>query len=272
MPPQKAYKDWNTAWNPVVNDNENSWEVTEPAIYYQAPYVLLVSQYATAAFGDGLLGTYYDETDFSGATATRTDPAVNFDWGTGPPAPGIGADTFTVRWTGQVQAVEAGAYTFRAYSDDGITVWVNGRKVIDDWNDHATPVYRTGTVTLAAGRRYDIRVEYYDFAGAAAVRLEWTRPGQTSFAVVPQTLLFAGPLRAVLVMTPTAEAPAGQLPRRPSPLGPHGAPRVVAADPPRAAPAGPAAVTYFLAPDETPNWAPVRATPLAAMRSPTPVR
>jgi hypothetical protein len=218
--------------------------------------VLLVSQYATAAIGDGLLGSYHDDTNFGGATATRTDPRVDFDWGTGPPAPGIGADTFSARWTGRVQAVEAGAYTFRAYSDDGMKVWVNGRKVIDDWDHHPTPVYRTGTITLAAGRRYDIRVEYYDNTGGAAARLEWMRPGQSSFAVVPQTLLFAGPLTAVWVMTPAGGA-AGQ-PRRPSPLGPHGAPRVVAADPPRAAPAGPAAVAYFLAPDEAPSWVPVK--------------
>jgi hypothetical protein len=44
-PPMKAYKDWNTAWNGRSNDN--SWEITEPAIYYQAAYSLLLSQFAT---------------------------------------------------------------------------------------------------------------------------------------------------------------------------------------------------------------------------------
>jgi hypothetical protein len=47
QPEQKAYKDWNTAWNTQHQANENSWEVTEPAIYYQAAYTLLLSQYAT---------------------------------------------------------------------------------------------------------------------------------------------------------------------------------------------------------------------------------
>jgi len=41
QPPQKSYKNWNTSWP------ENSWEVTEPGIYYQAAYVKLVSCYAT---------------------------------------------------------------------------------------------------------------------------------------------------------------------------------------------------------------------------------
>jgi endoglucanase len=41
QPVQKSYKDWNTS------DPENSWEITEPAIAYQAAYIHLVSKYAT---------------------------------------------------------------------------------------------------------------------------------------------------------------------------------------------------------------------------------
>jgi endoglucanase len=40
-PPAKSFKDWNTSWP------ENSWEITEPAIYYQAAFQLLLSQFAT---------------------------------------------------------------------------------------------------------------------------------------------------------------------------------------------------------------------------------
>ncbi|MEK8033321.1 glycoside hydrolase family 9 protein [Ideonella sp. DXS29W] len=43
QPPQKAYHDWNGNWP------ENSWELTEPAIYYQAAYVLLLSRVMAAA-------------------------------------------------------------------------------------------------------------------------------------------------------------------------------------------------------------------------------
>jgi hypothetical protein len=40
QPPQKAYKDWNAPWP------DSSWAVTEPAIYYQAAYVKLLSNFA----------------------------------------------------------------------------------------------------------------------------------------------------------------------------------------------------------------------------------
>lgn len=38
QPPQKAYRDWNTGWP------ENSWEITENAIYYQARYIRLLAR------------------------------------------------------------------------------------------------------------------------------------------------------------------------------------------------------------------------------------
>jgi endoglucanase len=40
QPSQKAYRDWNVGYP------ENSWVVTEPAIYYQAAYVKLLSRFA----------------------------------------------------------------------------------------------------------------------------------------------------------------------------------------------------------------------------------
>ena len=35
--------------------------------------------------GDGLLGTYYEDMEFSGAIFQRIDPQINFDWGAGRP-------------------------------------------------------------------------------------------------------------------------------------------------------------------------------------------
>ncbi len=40
QPHQKSYKDWNTSWP------ENSWELTEPAIYSQAAHIKLLSKFA----------------------------------------------------------------------------------------------------------------------------------------------------------------------------------------------------------------------------------
>jgi hypothetical protein len=44
-PPMKAFRDWNTGWNAEAKANEESWKITEPAIYYQAAYLLLLSAF-----------------------------------------------------------------------------------------------------------------------------------------------------------------------------------------------------------------------------------
>jgi len=44
QPPGKAYVDVNTGWEPA-NPYDKSWEMTEPAIYYQASYVRLLSKF-----------------------------------------------------------------------------------------------------------------------------------------------------------------------------------------------------------------------------------
>ncbi len=42
QPPQKSYRDWNTQWNGSFG--EESFRITEPAIYYQGAYVALLSR------------------------------------------------------------------------------------------------------------------------------------------------------------------------------------------------------------------------------------
>jgi len=44
QPSQKAYLDFNTSWAPD-KEYDVSWEITEPAIYYQAAYVKMLSKF-----------------------------------------------------------------------------------------------------------------------------------------------------------------------------------------------------------------------------------
>ena len=44
QPAQKAYIDFNTAFEPT-REYDSSWALTEPAIYYQAAYVKLLSKF-----------------------------------------------------------------------------------------------------------------------------------------------------------------------------------------------------------------------------------
>src|SRR5690242_21736464 len=112
--------------------------------------VIEVLEGRTLLSGTGLQGQYFDNMDLTGASLTRVTPTVNFNWGTGSPAPAIGKDTFSARWTGQVQANYSENYTFFTNTDDGVRLGVNVKLLIDDWTNHSTTTNR-GTIALAAG-------------------------------------------------------------------------------------------------------------------------
>jgi len=138
--------------------------------------------------GTGLAATYYDNRDLTGATVTRVDPTVDFNWGAGAPAPTIGADTFSVAWTGFVLPEFSETYSFSTITDDGVRLWVNGILLIDDWTDHASTT-DTGAINLVAGQRVPIRMEFYDNTLDAVAHLAWSSTSQTS-EIIPQSQLF----------------------------------------------------------------------------------
>lgn len=144
---------------------------------------------ATGATGNGLSATYFDNANFTGTTVTRVDPTVDFNWASGSPAAGIGVDTFSVRWTGQVEPPVSGTYTFYTQSDDGVRLCVNGQQVINNWTDHAS-TENSGTIAMTAGLRYDIRMEFYENGGSALARLSWSSGASVPKAVVPSGRLF----------------------------------------------------------------------------------
>lgn len=141
-----------------------------------------------AATGTGLYGEYFDNKDLSNRKLTRTDATVNFDWSSGSPDSTIGTDTFSVRWTGWVQAPTSGSYTFFTTSDDGVRLWVNDQLIINNWSDHGA-TEDGGTITLSAGNKYDIKLEYYENGGAAVIKLSWLPPGQSK-QIIPQNRLY----------------------------------------------------------------------------------
>ncbi len=161
---------------------------------YTAAYVP-----STGTLGIGLQGYYFDNPDFTGATVTRLDATVNFDWATDPPVPGIGPETFSVRWTGQVRAKVSGITTFYTTSDDGVRLYVNNTLVIDNWPAH-TATEDVGSIALTAGQKYDIRMEARDDAGAAVAMLSWSGPGLAK-EVVPEAHLY--PYALMVVRTHT---------------------------------------------------------------------
>jgi uncharacterized repeat protein (TIGR03806 family) len=151
--------------------------------------------------GTGLKGEYWSNAfvtapptaPFPGApTLTRTDPVVDFNWGAGSPDPSISVDQFTARWSGAVQPQFSEPYTFYVTSDDGarLFLWVNGQKttVVDSWILQSATEH-SGTVSLIAGQRYTIELDYFENGGDAVATLSWSSPS-TLKGIIPTSQLY----------------------------------------------------------------------------------
>jgi hypothetical protein len=156
--------------------------------------------------GNGLAVTYFNNADLTGTTVSRTDATVNFNWANGSPNAAIAPDSFSARWTGQVQADKTQTYTFYTTSDDGVRLWINGKQIINNWTDHGVTEDK-GTISLVAGQKYDIKLEYYDKQYGATIKLSWSGAA-TAKAVVPQAQLFS----TTPVTTPVPPADTGPTP------------------------------------------------------------
>jgi hypothetical protein len=116
---------------------------------------------------------YYRGLAFERLARSRCEAApLNKDWGTGSISPLKRADYVSARWTGNFQ-FEAGEYEFTATADDGIRVYVDGVRIIDEWRDQPPTTFKARR-TLSAGT-HEIKVEYYERAGAAVCNLSWAR-------------------------------------------------------------------------------------------------
>ena len=172
--------------------------------------------------GTGLKGYYYEWTGnappaaaFTGsAKMTGIAPYVYFNWGNGsptnlttgtpypalnPPLTGVtpsGAtvanDRFAVRFIGEVEPLVSGTYYFRTTTDDGVRLWIGNQLVVDNWTDHGTTSDTSAAMTLTAGIRYSVKMEYYENGGGAVAELFWNTPSQASgtFVPIPKENLF----------------------------------------------------------------------------------
>ena len=156
--------------------------------------VVSVTVNSMPSTGTGLTGRYYNDpgtgSKFTALRHTRIDPAVNFNWGSASPAPGVvQSNNFSVRWTGQVQAPVSGNYTFSTVTDDGVRLWINGVLLIDAWTDQAAKTNTAAPIALVAGAKYSVLMEYYERSSGAAAKLRWAYPGRSA-QVIPQTHLY----------------------------------------------------------------------------------
>jgi hypothetical protein len=119
----------------------------------------------------GWTGTYWSKPDFKADWALVVDEAeIDFDWGQKSPALGIPADNFSVRWARTLK-FDPGRYKFSVRADDGIRLFIDGSKVLDEWHD--SDGSRVYTVEVDLDGSHNVKVEYFEHKKHALIQLWW---------------------------------------------------------------------------------------------------
>ncbi|MDO8691563.1 MAG: PA14 domain-containing protein, partial [Dehalococcoidia bacterium] len=117
-------------------------------------------------------GEYFANTTLSGSPAiVRNDVSIDFDWSGTSPDGAIPQTGFSARWVG-ILVLDAGTYTFSAYADDGVRLWIDEFKGLDEWRDQSQRF--DSVIPLAAGVHF-VRMEYYQNQFGARALLTITK-------------------------------------------------------------------------------------------------
>ena len=163
----------------LFNDENLETPTAPGAVVYRVVY--------TGPSVNGVLGEYFAGSDFTGERTARVDANIAFNWFARAPAPGMEADGFSVRYTGEIQPEFSEDYRFTAETSDRVRLWLGDTLVIDSWDDPEDPV--SGIITLNADERIPLTLEFAENLDDARVILSWQSASQP-LEVVPSERLF----------------------------------------------------------------------------------
>ncbi len=158
--------------------------------------------------GHGLKGRYFRGEKFEHQVLERVDPQIDFFWLDDGPDPL--KDHFSVRWEGWLKAPVPGDYQLAVVCDDGVRLWLDGKLLIDDWQNHSP---MTGTVKVRmTDKPARLLIEYFQAGGTAVVTLQWRLEHQFEMQPIRADSLFLTKEdadRADVAMPPHAEGSQG---------------------------------------------------------------
>ncbi|MDJ0753947.1 MAG: PA14 domain-containing protein [Ardenticatenaceae bacterium] len=135
---------------------------------------------AAAQEQNGWQATYWNNIELAGdpvlkifETDRNGNPSLDRNWGNWRPWPQVDTNFFSARWT-RTEVLQPGRYRFTGTADDGMRVFVNGTKIIDEWQNTVVTAY-TGYYDVDREGPVTITVEYYEYQHDAIAKLFWDR-------------------------------------------------------------------------------------------------
>ncbi|MBT8297871.1 MAG: GH92 family glycosyl hydrolase [Maribacter sp.] len=128
---------------------------------------------------------------------------LNYEW-LKAPIDGIKDDFFSAIFTGTLIARHTGEHSFELTTEDGTRMYINDQLAIDKWQYRAAGT-ETYKINLTKGKKYDIRIEYYDGSGSTLMQLRCAEPVKLDPKLGPQMALKGADGNAVYVTFATKD-------------------------------------------------------------------
>jgi len=149
--------------------------------------------FKTVGPGIGVKARYFRDTSATGVPVlTRIEDSIDHTWGNGEVAAGL-SDNVSAIWTANLEAPFSETYQLITTSDDGVRLWLDGRPLISNWDDHGS-TDDVATVDLIGGQAYLLQMDWYEKGGGAVAQLSWQSPS-IARQIIPAGVLLL-PLRA----------------------------------------------------------------------------
>jgi beta-glucosidase len=136
-------------------------------------YSVIPGDYLEYEGKQGLHGSYFPSRFPDNLpVAERVDRNVNFHWTLLPPVPGLSTDFYSVQWTGTLTAPVTGSFRIGLEGDDGYRLYINDSLIVSRWDKQS---YHTSLAdySFVKGKKYDLRIDYFQTNGDATIRLVW---------------------------------------------------------------------------------------------------
>ena len=135
----------------------------------------------------GLEGVYYATPNFQGNPLTTKKDQTPFLAGE-PGDRHLPASVFSVVWKGWILIEQAGTHGFATNSDDGSTLKIDGKSVVENGGIHGLS-RANGDIALERGL-HEIEIAYAQYGGFCVMQAFWTPPNHAE-RPLPKDILFA---------------------------------------------------------------------------------
>ena len=86
---------------------------------------------------------------------------------------------------GMIKFPVPGEYWIEAYANDGIRVYIDNKRVVNDPYWHSDEFSSKNKMEISTPGWYLFKLQYFQRLGTATLQLYWKKPGDTDFSIIP---------------------------------------------------------------------------------------